>query len=227
MCKAMSMTFSEGMRIDTSTTTTSGGGRGRRGMAVGGGLGGLVVLLIALFLGVDPGGVMSQQPLDTQGVEAPGFDVSACRTGTDANTIVECRVIATGNSLDHIWGQLLQGYTRPSLRLFTGQVDTGCGPATSEVGPFYCPADQTAYFDTGFFEVLKNHPVPAAGRWPRSMWSPMSTATTYSSCSGTWPGPSAAAPAPKATPCVPNCRPTASPECGRTTPRSPSSPAPT
>ena len=150
------MTFSEGMRIDTSTTTTSGGGRGGRGMAVGGGLGGLVVLLIALFLGVDPGGVMSQQPLDTQGLEAPGFDVSACRTGTDANTIVECRVIATGNSLDHIWGQLLQGYTRPSLRLFTGQVDTGCGPATSEVGPFYCPADQTAYFDTGFFEVLKN-----------------------------------------------------------------------
>ena len=48
------MTFSEGMRIDTSTTTTSGGGRGGRGMAVGGGLGGLVVLLIALFLGVDP-----------------------------------------------------------------------------------------------------------------------------------------------------------------------------
>lgn len=150
------MTFSEGMRIDTSTTTTSGGGgRGGRGMAIGGGLGGLVVLLIALFLGVDPGNVMSQQPLDTQGVEAPGFDVSQCRTGADANTIVECRVIATGNSLDHIWGQLLQGYTRPNLRLFKGEVSTGCGPATSDVGPFYCPADQTAYFDTDFFEVLK------------------------------------------------------------------------
>ncbi|CAJ1583495.1 neutral zinc metallopeptidase [[Mycobacterium] wendilense] len=150
------MTFSEGMRIDTSTTTTSGGGgRGGRGIAIGGGLGGLVVLLIALFLGVDPGGVMSQQGLETQGVEAPGFDVSQCRTGADANSIVECRVIATGNSLDHIWGQLLQGYSRPNLRLFTGHVETGCGPATSDVGPFYCPADQTAYFDTDFFEVLK------------------------------------------------------------------------
>lgn len=149
------MTFSEGMRIDTSTTSTSGGGRGGRGMAIGGGVGGLIVLLIALFLGVDPGGVVSQQPMDTEGVEAAGFDVSQCRTGADANNIVECRVIATGNSVDAIFGQLVQGYTRPNLRLFTGEVQTACGPATSDVGPFYCPGDQTAYFDTGFFDVLK------------------------------------------------------------------------
>ena len=149
------MTFSEGMRIDTSTTSTSGGGRGGRGMAIGGGVGGLIVLLIALFLGVDPGGVVAQQPMDPAGVEAPGFDVSQCRTGADANNIVECRVIATGNSVDAIFGQLVQGYTRPNLRLFTGEVQTACGPATSDVGPFYCPGDQTAYFDTGFFDVLK------------------------------------------------------------------------
>ncbi len=148
------MTFNEGMRIDTSTTSTSGGRGGGRGLAVGGGVGGLIILLLALFLGVDPGGVINQQSLDTQGVEAPGFDVSQCRTGEDANKIVECRVIATGNSVDAIWGQLLKGYTRPNLRLFSGQVDTACGPATAEVGPFYCPGDQTAYFDTGFFQVL-------------------------------------------------------------------------
>ena len=40
--------------------------------------------------------------------------------------------------------------------MFTGSVDTGCGPATSEVGPFYCPSDRTAYFDTDFFDVLRD-----------------------------------------------------------------------
>jgi predicted metalloprotease len=53
-----------------------------------------------------------------------------------------------------VWSQLLKGYKRPRVQLFTGQVDTGCGPATSDVGPFYCPVDQTAYFDTDFFQVL-------------------------------------------------------------------------
>ncbi len=150
------MTFNEGMRIDTSTTSTSGGGRGPgRGIAIGGGLGGLVIVVVALLLGIDPSSVMSQQPqLDTKGVDAQGFDLSQCQTGEDANEIVQCRVVATGNSVDGVWAQLLPGYTRPAIRLFTGSVNTGCGPASSEVGPFYCPVDQTAYFDTDFFDVL-------------------------------------------------------------------------
>ena len=150
------MTFSEGMQIDTSTTSTSGGGRGPgRGLAIGGGIGGIIVLLIALFLGIDPGtALQTQQQINTQDVEAPGFDLSQCKTGEDANRIPECRVVATGNSVDAVWSQLLQGYQRPQVRLFTGSVDTGCGPATSDVGPFYCPVDQTAYFDVEFFQVL-------------------------------------------------------------------------
>ena len=63
-------------------------------------------------------------------------------------------MIATGNSVDGVWGQLLKGYTRPNLRLFKGSVDTACGPATSDVGPFYCPGDKVVYIDTDFFEVL-------------------------------------------------------------------------
>ncbi|MGV0742517.1 KPN_02809 family neutral zinc metallopeptidase [Mycolicibacterium sp. XJ870] len=151
------MTFNEGMQIDTSTTSSSGGGRGPgRGIAIGGGLGGLVVLVLALFLGIDPGTVMpQQQQINTQGAEAEGFDLSQCKTGADANEIVQCRVVATGNSVDGVWQQLLKGYQRPHVRLFSGQVQTGCGPATSDVGPFYCPVDQTAYFDTDFFDVLK------------------------------------------------------------------------
>ncbi|MGP4053223.1 KPN_02809 family neutral zinc metallopeptidase [Mycobacterium sp. 4D054] len=154
------MTFNEGMRIDTSTTSTSsGGGRGPgRGIAVGGGLGGLLIVVVALFLGVDPGTVLpNQTPMDTQGAQAQGFDLSQCRTGRDANDIPQCRVVATGNSLDGVWAQLMPGYTRPQIELFTNGVDTdGCGFASSDVGPFYCPVDKTAYFDVGFFDVLQN-----------------------------------------------------------------------
>jgi len=146
------MTFNEGMQIDTSTASSSGGGGMR--MAIGGGVGGLLILVVAMFLGIDPGGVVSQQPMDTRDDVAPGFDLSLCKTGADANKYVQCRVIATGNSVDAVWHQLLPSYTRPRLRLFTGSVNTGCGPATTAVGPFYCPVDQTAYFDTDFFQEL-------------------------------------------------------------------------
>jgi uncharacterized protein len=146
------MTFNEGMQIDTSTASSSGGGG--MGIALGGGGLGLLILIAALFLGVDPGRVMNQQQTNTSGYSAPGFDLHQCKTGADANKYVQCRVVATGNSVDAVWHQLLQGYTRPHVQLFTGQVDTGCGPATTAVGPFYCPVDQTAYFDTDFFKEL-------------------------------------------------------------------------
>ena len=63
-------------------------------------------------------------------------------------------MIATGNSVDAVWHQLMPKYTRPHVRLFSGSVNTGCGGATTAVGPFYCPVDQTAYFDTDFFQEL-------------------------------------------------------------------------
>jgi uncharacterized protein len=146
------MTFNEGMQIDTSTASSSGGMGGGR-IALGGGIGGLLIVVVAMFLGVDPGGITSQQPMNTRDV-APGFDLNLCRTGADANKYVQCRVVATGNSVDAVWHQLMPNYTRPHVRLFTGSVDTGCGPATTAVGPFYCPVDQTAYFDTEFFQEL-------------------------------------------------------------------------
>jgi predicted metalloprotease len=145
------MTFNEGMQIDTSTASSGGGGRM---IALGGGLGGLLIVVVALLLGVDPGRVVNQQQMNTRDYNASGFDLSQCKTGADANKYVQCRVVATGNSVDAVWHQLMQGYTRPHVQLFSGQVDTGCGMATSAVGPFYCPVDQTAYFDTDFFKVL-------------------------------------------------------------------------
>jgi uncharacterized protein len=149
------MTFNEGMQIDTSTASSSGGGGGGGGMiAIGGGVGGLVIFLLAMFLGVDPGRMTNPQGMNTSDYSSPGFDLSRCKTGADANKYVQCRVVATGNSVDAVWHQLMRNYTRPHVRLFSGEVSTRCGAATSEVGPFYCPVDQTAYFDTDFFQVL-------------------------------------------------------------------------
>lgn len=150
------MTFNEGMQIDTSTTSSSGGGGGRgRGVAIGGGVGGLLIILVAVFLGVDPSSITGGGQAADPNLAQPGFDISQCQTGKDANEIVQCRVIATGNSVDAVWTNIMgPDYKRPRIQLFTGDVDTGCGPATSDVGPFYCPVDQTAYFDTDFFQVL-------------------------------------------------------------------------
>ncbi|MCG5433652.1 neutral zinc metallopeptidase [Mycobacterium sp. MYCO198283] len=145
------MTFNEGMQIDTSTTSTGGGGGGRR-LAIGGGAGGLLVLVVALLFGVNPDDVTGAQQAPQQ--QQPGFDTSQCRTGADANRILECRVIATGNSLDGIWPTLLPNYSRPRLNLFTNAVNTGCGAADTSVGPFYCPVDQTVYIDTAFYDEL-------------------------------------------------------------------------
>jgi predicted metalloprotease len=154
--RAATMTFNEGMQIDPDRASTSGG-MGPK-LALGGG-GGLIVLVLALLFGVNPGHVLnhlgggSSQP----GGGAP--DVSNCKTGADANRNVNCRVILTAQSLDSVWGaqlpkQTSRQYTEPGLRLFTSSVGTGCGNATSAVGPFYCPADKNAYFDTTFFQEL-------------------------------------------------------------------------
>jgi uncharacterized protein len=148
------MTFNEGMQIDTSTTSTSGGGGGR-GIAIGGGLGGLVIVVVALLLGVDPGNLTTSDQQGGQPQSASGFDKSQCKTGADANNILGCRVIATGNSVDGVWGQLMGSqYRRPQLQLFTDYVNTGCGAADTSVGPFYCPPDQTVYIDLSFYDVL-------------------------------------------------------------------------
>ena len=225
------MTFNEGMQIDTSTTSSSGGGRGPgRGMAIGGGFGGLLIVVVALLLGVNPefGDPPGPGVIRRPGVEAPGFDLSQCKTGEDANNIVQCRVVATGNSVDAVWEQLLRGYTRPRVQLFSGSVDTGCGPATSDVGPFYCPVDQTAYFDTDFFEVLRTQFGSSGGPFAQEYVVAHEFGHHVQNLQGTLGRAQQGAAGPqRATACAPSCRPTATRASGRTTRRSPSRRAPT
>ena len=152
------MTFNEGAQIDSSRVRGSGGGR-KGAIAVGGG-GGILVVLLALLFGVDPGSLLGGSSSGDN--QVTNGDVSAaegCQTGADANERLDCRIVLTAQSLDDVWGAELQkqtgtAYVKPDMVLFSGSVNTGCGPADTNVGPFYCPADQTAYFDTSFFDQV-------------------------------------------------------------------------
>ena len=158
------MSFNEGVRIDPGRAS---GGRAGGGLAIGGGAGGIVALVLALVFGVNPADLAGGG--GTSGPPAPGEQRFAhCRTGEDANRYVDCRIIATAESLDAVWGELLPQvsdvrYEPPGLVIFEQSVSTGCGSATSAVGPFYCPADRTTYFDTGFFDVLRDRLGAAEG----------------------------------------------------------------
>lgn len=122
------------------------------GLKVGGGL----VLLVALLLGINPnmlGGLVE----NGSGGQSQGT-APACSTGADADARLDCRITGTVNSLNAFWPGYLKQYNvqypRPEAVIFSGSTNTGCGAATSEVGPFYCPTDTTAYFDPGFFQEL-------------------------------------------------------------------------
>lgn len=153
------MDFNDRARLDTSRVRDSRGrrGPGGRGLAVGGGGLGLVGLLIALALGIDPA-QLGGSGLDTLGGGTGVVDEASdarCRTGADADVDDSCRVVGIDNSLYDYWSQTVQGFTPATTEVFTGSVQTGCGAATSAVGPFSCPADAGIYLDLGFFEQLR------------------------------------------------------------------------
>ena len=153
------MTFRPDVELDPGRVQDRRGGRVRGGgIALGGGVGSLVILALVILLGgnpadlLSPGGQVDNGPLSSE-------LATECQTGTDANERQDCRMLATVLSLDAYWTDAFAGdgqqWTEPGAVIFTGQVSTECGAATSAVGPFYCPLDQTIYLDLGFFEQLE------------------------------------------------------------------------
>jgi predicted metalloprotease len=155
--------FNDRARLDTSQVSDvrgrRGGGLGGRGMAVGGGGLGLVGLLIALVLGINPADLTGGEDSLGTGTGAGTGAVSdleeRCRTGVDADRDQDCQVVGTVNSIQEYWSGQVQGYRPAQTELFDGATTTGCGSATSAVGPFYCPPDDGVYLDLSFFEVLR------------------------------------------------------------------------
>lgn len=144
------MTFNDNANIDPSRVSR----RGRTtGIAVGGGGVLLFVGLFVLsqFLGVDLTGLAGGGTPPS----GPDQELSQCTTGAAANESIDCRMAAAADSLDTYWSdQFESGYRSTQIVLFTGQTSTGCGGASSAVGPFYCPGDETIYLDTDFYEEL-------------------------------------------------------------------------
>jgi predicted metalloprotease len=153
------MRFRKGAGLDPSQVQDR---RGRGGLAVGGGglgLAGLVVYLLINALAGGNGDISAAlRQLDQQTVaQQPAGRVlgEECRTGADANRRQDCRIVGVVNSVQRYWSNALPNYTVSQTVFYSGGTDTGCGSASSGVGPFYCPADQKVYIDLGFFDDLQ------------------------------------------------------------------------
>ncbi len=129
-----------------------------RGQRFGGGglklgIGGLVVVALAYFAGVDPRLVMGL--MDTGGAGGP--DPTQMQTAPPDDDAGDFAAAILGSTED-VWGTLFREsgsiYPPPQLVLFTGQVPTACGTGSAAVGPFYCPANQALYVDLDFFHEL-------------------------------------------------------------------------
>jgi uncharacterized protein len=158
--------FRRGARLDPGQVTDLRGRRvGRGGLALGGGGLGLAGLLVFLLFALLSGGEGLGQlaPLEDEAVgrgDTPTEVSDECQTGEDANERQDCRIVAVVNSVQKFWDGVFQRsgheYAYRDTVFFTGEVQTPCGFASSQVGPFYCPRDQQVYIDLGFFDELQS-----------------------------------------------------------------------
>ena len=152
-----SMGSPRGMRIPAGFRIPGGTGRGR--VARGGGIGGIgliVLLVIAWFLGLDPSFLLQ----DTGTIDAPYTESQpATPRSAEEDQLAEFVAVVLADTEDTwrpLFDQMGRQYQDPTLVLFTGAVDSACGFAQAAIGPFYCPGDQKVYIDLGFFGDLRS-----------------------------------------------------------------------
>lgn len=127
----------------------------RRGMGVKGGLGvgGIVIAVIAYFLGFDPGAVLTVAEQ-----VAPQRDTREAPKGAPTDEMGQFVSKVLGSTED-VWGEIFRQsnnqYRPPTLVLYDGQVGSACGMGQSAMGPFYCPGDEKLYLDFAFFRDLQ------------------------------------------------------------------------
>ncbi len=172
------MRFNPKSRLDPGQVEGRGGGGGfpggggggglPGGIRVGGGIGGLIltVILIIVFSQIGGGGGGGGAPSGSGGTDN---SFEQCKTGADANKSQKCRLVAVTNSVQAFWAgefpkETGKKYVPIKTVSFTGQVSTtGCGTASSDVGPFYCPNDQRVYLDLSFFKDMLQGQLGAKG----------------------------------------------------------------
>src|SRR5688572_22574250 len=135
-----------------STNVEDRRGMSGKGIAVGGGIIGVIVLLLNMFLG---GGDPSTLP--DSGATVPTQQLSPEEQAKDDERASFVKVVLADT--EDVWGKLLAnqgGYQVPILVLFRQSVQSACGMAGSATGPFYCPGDQKVYIDLSFYEQMQN-----------------------------------------------------------------------
>jgi len=148
------MTFKPDAQLDPGQVRDM---RGRGGViAAGGGLGGVLLVVIVLLLGGSPADVASVLDGQTVGTQQSSDLANECKTGANANEREDCRIVGYVNSVQAYWTKAVKGYTLAPTTFYSNSLSTGCGTATSSVGPFYCPSDSTVYIDLGFFDELRS-----------------------------------------------------------------------
>jgi predicted metalloprotease len=167
------MEYNDRAGLDTSDVSdlrgSGGGGFGGVPLAFGGGgLGiiGLIIWLVVQFMsgggssGSGGGTVLDSLGSGGAGNAATNNDVaSECHTGADANRDLDCAVVADIDSIQAYWTRELPRlgarYVDAPTVWFTNAISTGCGQASSGMGPFYCPADKRVYIDLTFYNDLR------------------------------------------------------------------------
>lgn len=129
------------------------GGGGRGGLPIKGGLGLVViVIIIGLITGKNPLSLLQQLPMDT----GPSISQTEPYQATAEEEELAQFVKVVLAETEDVWNQLLDDYREPTLVLFTGSVQSGCGSADASVGPFYCGADERLYIDLSFYDELRS-----------------------------------------------------------------------
>ena len=139
----------------------------RRGMRVGGkglaggGIGAIVLALVAMYFGVDPSVVLNQ----AGGLTGAPQEASAPAPSSPEEERQKDFMSAVLADTEEVWGGLFaasgQTYRQPKLVLFSGAVESACGHASAAIGPFYCPGDQKLYLDMSFFnDLARRHDAP-------------------------------------------------------------------
>jgi len=156
------MRFRPNVRLDPSQVEDrrgSGGGIGLPHIAVGGGglgITGLIIYLVIALLSNGSGSVLGGLDGSTVAQQTPSQELgSECQTGKNANADEACRIVGDINSVQKFWSTRLTNYTPSKTVFFTDSTPSGCGEATTDVGPFYCPVDKKVYIDLGFFDEMR------------------------------------------------------------------------
>lgn len=124
-------------------------GMSGRGIAVGGGLGTMVIAFIVYLLGGNPNQVLNQGS-----TQAPTQQTAPVNDQT--SQFVRTVLAETEDVWSQLFSKMGRNYTAPHLVLFSGVTESACGNASQATGPFYCPGDSKVYLDASFFEELQN-----------------------------------------------------------------------